>query len=358
MTRPPLELLVRTRASPQGFALHQLDSGAVLLRFRPRPPAGLTVEVRRDGPDHWILHVPRSGAYLRVDEVEHALWLLMDGSRTMQDVALAYFVRFGSLDLQRVSRFLAGARRAGLIEEASSTFLRVPVPDVVRWERRWESVGPAFARLQAAIAPFFAPWTVPAWASVAVAGVCAHVLLPRAHEGLGWGAYGSALLGAWALGTLMHEAAHGLACAAFGRTVRAVGVSWRGAFVDTTDMFLAGRRAHALVALAGPAASLMCAGLCGILSRAPVLGDGANGWALAACADALLLQALVTAWPFLPNSDGAHALADLTGVQASVREVRDAAREGRLQAGHVLWAVGVASTAGLVAALVWQVLAA
>src|SRR5215213_6168061 len=69
---------------------------------------------------------------------------------------------------------------------------------------------------------------------------------------------------------LVHEAGHAFTTKHFGREVPRVGIGWYWfapvAYVDTSDMWLAGRRERILVSLAGPYADLVTGGLAAIVA--------------------------------------------------------------------------------------------
>jgi hypothetical protein len=104
--------------------------------------------------------------------------------------------------------------------------------------------------------------------------------------------------------------------------VKGVGISFLDGivpafYVDVSDMLMAGRWARIGVALSGPWTNLLLAGLCGL---AAALLPGPPSDLLLLLADANVLLALYTLWPFHGlEEDGYHALVDLTRVSA-IRE--------------------------------------
>jgi putative peptide zinc metalloprotease protein len=114
------------------------------------------------------------------------------------------------------------------------------------------------------------------------------------------------------LATLAHEAGHAFTTKAFGREVLRAGVGWYWfgpvAFVDTSDMWLAGRWPRVAVSLAGPYANVVLAGAAA-LAAAIVSSDLAAAvlWQFALVSYAALLLDLNPLLEF----DGYYVLMDL-----------------------------------------------
>ncbi len=281
--------------------------------------------------------------------LEALLWEHMDGETSMQELATHAFLASRTLDPAVVFGFLARARKAGLVEVTPTGWLHAPVPAGMRAEWRWEDVDGAVRRLLRVAQVVVNRWTAVPIAVAVLGSILAHVALPPPGNGpVGWQALPLFAV-AWIGGLVPHEACHALACAAFGRRVRAVGIGWTGAWVDTTDMFLSGRAAHGLVALAGPAGSLCFAATAAAVARV------ADSSLASVVANALLAQALVTAWPFLGwTNDGLNALGDLLREARLPRDSVRALREGRPALRHALYLMAVAGTW---TALAWGLLA-
>jgi putative peptide zinc metalloprotease protein len=113
---------------------------------------------------------------------------------------------------------------------------------------------------------------------------------------------------------VLHELAHALTTKHFGRGVHRMGVGWYFAtpvaFVDTSDMWLEGKRRRMAVAAAGPYVNLVLSGAAGC--ALPFAGAGARADLLLFATTGYVL-ALVNANP-LYELDGYHVLTDLLGV--------------------------------------------
>ena len=98
-------------------AHEQLDH----LLFRPRLNPDVVVrrlESYRHGP-YYILKSPQSGAYLRLGPREHELLDLMDGQRTIIEIAVETFYRHRGLGLAPVAQLTGLLYREGFLVTAS-----------------------------------------------------------------------------------------------------------------------------------------------------------------------------------------------------------------------------------------------
>lgn len=340
-----LELLIRGAGGPEGggdFDIISPDAGQAYLRMRPQRVSSVTLEENTiDEADGtvWVvrLNMGDTERYLRLNERERFLFVHMDGMHTVQDLALAVVLRYRSFDLDQVSRFIKKAHRMGLIDMQRPGLLRHRTPSdpsltgrlyrrLIALERRWTGVDAAFrqahrllgwllrGRLVAALVPVVAVGLL-TWAQL-------RVVAPVA-PGLPLGLRALVFFAGVALLSLPHELAHGLACVAHGRRVKGVGISFLDGvvpafYVDVSDMLMSSRRGRVAVALAGPWANLLLAGLAGLVARfvhvAPLVE------LLLLFCDANLLLAAYTLWPFHGlEEDGYHALVELTRVSA-IRE--------------------------------------
>jgi putative peptide zinc metalloprotease protein len=138
----------------------------------------------------------------------------------------------------------------------------------------------------------------------------------------------------------LHELAHGLACKAHGRRVRAVGITvldyvLPSFYVDVTDMTLSTRAGRVVVDLAGPLANLLLVTLA--TAVAWLTSDPWLRAVLVVVADLNVALALFTAWPFHGlQEDGYAALSELLRVSVL-----------RRRAGALLQAVVGKAPAGL-----------
>jgi putative peptide zinc metalloprotease protein len=111
---------------------------------------------------------------------------------------------------------------------------------------------------------------------------------------------------------VIHEIGHGITTKHFGREVRAAGIGWYWfspiAFVDTTDMWTAGRWPRIAVSLAGPYANFILAGIASYIawfSTSSVVSSALWQFALVS-----YISVLLNLHPLL-EFDGYYILSDL-----------------------------------------------
>lgn len=336
MTPRPLEVVVRT--DERGFVVRRLDPGAALLAGRPRPrPA--TLNQTDTGA---VLVSEDRSVYLRLGPEEAHLWSLIDGHNTVVEIATAYFVRFGSLHVSKVTRFVQTLRNAGLVEVEPAGFLRKRF-EHVSWLRReltWDGMHELAATVHARLAPLATPWNVPILATLLALGAVSAWVDQRPDPSGGFAALVWFTL-AMLVNVAVHELAHAVTVVGFGRRVRGAALGWRGVYVDTTDMYLGSRRQHAAVAMAGPAVNLAVAAMAATVACAlPVDWVGP----FRALMTTGLLVAFLTGWPFGFDNDANNALSDLTGVPNLRRASWDALRAGTPTGPHLAYIGGTILT--------------
>ncbi|MCK6505553.1 hypothetical protein L6R53_19510 [Myxococcota bacterium] len=339
--RPGLELLIRKRGAEGAGASFEIKVYApdrAFLRMKPRrvEEAVAEVAVLDEATGRvFALRLREGDRVVRLSEHEYRIWERMDGRHSIQDLAAALVFEFGRFDFDEIRSTLGRLRGAGLVQTSSRSRLlraqRVPggpqvqslARAVATFDRRWEEgVDRAFTRLHRALRPLWTRRALAGWVALALAGTAAWAVL-RAGGGLD-----TAPLPTWAaalqfagllpLCMAVHELAHGMACKAHGRRVRAVGITvldyvLPSFYVDVTDMSLSTRAGRVVVDLAGPLANLVLVG--GATAAAALSADP---WARAVwvgVADVNLALALFTAWPFHGlQEDGYHALSELLRV--------------------------------------------
>jgi putative peptide zinc metalloprotease protein len=314
-------LVVPVDAAPRAPAV---DGGA-----RPALRAGWALKRLEEGEGErrWVLRDLRGGGFTRMGAQDAELLELLDGTRSVTELVGEAEQRLGPAGPGVLARLLAdlgdrgllagvaGARTAdGDAGGTAGTLRRVVGPR----ERSFGDAGPLFDRLYAGGG--WVLFTRPALAGLVlliVAGLVTFVALVAGRYGtpfvvaerlaLGGLVF---LVGRFAL-VCLHEAAHGLAMASFGRRAGRAGIKLflvlPYGFVDTSEAWFEPRRRRMAVAAAGPACDLALGAAFGLLCL--VLAPGTMRDVLFQLAFGAYLGAFFNLNPFL-DRDGYQILSD------------------------------------------------
>jgi putative peptide zinc metalloprotease protein len=257
-------IVVPVRPSPT------LDGGEP---SRPRPRAGYALKrlAASEGDRRWVVRDLERNRFLRMSDRDAELFRLLDGRRTLPELIVEAERRGGASGPARLARLLAELADRGLLEGGPKA-RDAPAPGGLRRlvvPREWvrEDAGRAFERLYRGGG--WRLFTRPALAGLALLVVAGLLALPYlivarygtpfvvAHR-VGVGAL-IFLLGRLAV-VAVHETAHGLTMASFGRRVQRAGVKlvlvFPYAFVDTSEAWFEPRRRRIAVTAAGPVSDL------------------------------------------------------------------------------------------------------
>ncbi len=290
------ETLVLSRPSESIFA--QQVRSRDLTSFRPRRMHGYALKKLTDsrGETYWILKNLRTDAYLRLTEEQVFLWEQMDGTATVQDIAVAYMLEYGKLAINSLLALLDQLQGKGFIEPLVNIYGAV---DRSVAERRsnvlWRRLARGFVNTELSISGIdhlithsydmggrllftaVARWIMFA---VIVVGGATFVgmllgLIDRrltVFAGGGTGAViGIVTLYVLQFATLLiHEWSHAVTTKHYGRDVRRGGflfyMGMPAAFVDTTDIWMEPRRPRIAVSWAGPHSGFFLGGLASLLA--------------------------------------------------------------------------------------------
>jgi putative peptide zinc metalloprotease protein len=266
--------------------------------YRPHAVPGVVVrQLAEDGTTHYVLKNPRAGTYLKLSEQDYALWGLMDGSRTVKDLVVAYFERYKAFAFGRITALVDELRAEGFLTDRPVGVYQQAAEQLAErdWSHRWRRLARAFLeqefyldgvdryvtlayRLGGRV--FFFKPVLGLLTLLALIGFVAFVVLLQrgTYAILAPGdstvlAYVAGLLSLLLINLVMifiHESAHALTTKHFGREVRRGGVmiyyGMPAFFVDTVDIWLEPKGRRIAVSWAGPHAELIVAGLCGLLA--------------------------------------------------------------------------------------------
>jgi putative peptide zinc metalloprotease protein len=344
--RAKIELLVR-REGDAGFDVREVSSGPAFVQSRPRrlPPEScelVAVPSRvAAGQPSYILKNTRTDRFIVLSEHERFLWECMDGATSVQDMAVAYVVKYGEFDFEIIPRLIRKLQQAQLLTIAPVSRVRQAL-ERNRHHRAARMVHTALTGLERInissrnVQPFFGrlyrwggfllftPAALVACLVLAAAGMAAGVVLWRNADavaaGLGahpfWSIIVVKLLLLLTVG--VHQLVHGLALIHYRRRVREFGFTFLHGivptfYVDVTDIFMASRRGRVVTAISGALVHLVFGSLWLLLAVSVPPGFVQ---AFAAASGLIQWQTfLVALYPFcFIEMDGYHVLVDVLGV--------------------------------------------
>ena len=139
MTQPASNerLLPQRRYNLWTWASAQVD------KANYRPQSAPEIVVRRlveDDTTYYVLKNPPLGTYLRLSDVDYALWELMDGSRTVKDLVIAYFQRYKSFAFGRVMALVDELHAGGFLTDKPVGVYQQARQQLAErdWSHRWQ----------------------------------------------------------------------------------------------------------------------------------------------------------------------------------------------------------------------------
>jgi len=345
LTDAPRSATVRATEPCEALELHRADLDAVLAgshvtqhefsrlarsRQRPRRDPRVIVSERSSSEGETIttLKHPERLTYHRLSARGRFIWDHLDGLHDLNTLVRLVLRRFGEFAPGAIADIVAGLSRSGMV---ITTGLRSDLDDetthsgtdrvlhrarkLLETEVSLRDVDRRLTRAYDAFGwVFFTPGALIVATAVMIAGLVAFVIgAGDAHQALAH-EHKQALL--WIIpaalvSLVVHEMAHAFTVKAFGREVHRAGIGWYWfgpiAFVDTTDMWLDGRRKRILVSCAGPAADLVLGGIAAL--AAVTVGGRGIATALWVIAVPSYLAVVANLNPLL-EFDGYHVLSD------------------------------------------------
>jgi putative peptide zinc metalloprotease protein len=337
---------------------------------RPRVRSGHALKrlEAAEGPQRWVLEDLRRGRFVRLSDADAELFGLLDGSRSLAELVQEADRRLGPGGSARLMLLLASLGERGLLsgtqigddEESPRNRLgRLVAPH----NRRWAGAGAWFERVYAHAAWLLRPPGLAGLGILAVAGAIAFAYLVAGRYGtpfivaskLGLGGL-VFIAGRFAIAAI-HETAHGVVLASFGRRVREAGFKrvliFPYVYVDTSDAWFEPRRRRMAVSAAGPVSDLCLAGAFSLCCLAAAPGSVRD--ILFQLAFGAYVAAFFNLNP-LVERDGYHVLTDLLREPALRRKSREQLR--RELAGGPRGPGSVVLRRYALACVVWSVLGA
>lgn len=305
LTAAPRNATVRAREDCELLALHRADLLTVMgadrhvaarltemlnFRDRPRRIPGVLAQTRQTAENETVtvLKDPRRGTYFRLSSSGWFLWERLDGRHTLRDLVLEYLEAFKSFSPQVIAEVVGGLADAGFIETEA---LQQDVSEIafrpswgqraaglarhlLEWRLEIRPVDPVITRLyQRGVYLLFTRAGLVVTGLLALAGLMAFCWDSLRVKSSIFGPGGDSLLLGFLIPALLlaiavHEAGHAFTTKAYGYEVHSLGVGWYWfgpiAYVDTSDLWLAGRWPRIAVSLAGSYANLVLAGIAGL----------------------------------------------------------------------------------------------
>jgi putative peptide zinc metalloprotease protein len=321
VVRPGASLLV-SAVTTEGTE----PASATRFGLRPRLRSGYALKrlEAAEGADRWVLRDLRSDRFLRLGERDAELLQQLDGERSLVELIAFAEREWGPTGPARVARLLADLGERGLLAgvDGSEGDGDAPRGRLRRWigPHVWEvrGLGPRFERLyEHGGWILFSQVVLTLLAVLGVAGVACFAYLVIGRYGTPFvvaqkiGLGGLVFLAGRFAFAAVHEIAHGLTMASFGRRVDRAGLKavlvFPYVFVDTSEAWFEPRRRRIAIAAAGPVSDLTLGGLFAVLS---VVVEGTLREVFFQLAFSAYVGALFNLNPFL-DRDGYHILVDV-----------------------------------------------
>jgi putative peptide zinc metalloprotease protein len=269
-------IVVKAGASLVVPAIGRADvtSQATQFGVKPRIRSGYALKrlEAEEGRKRWVLKDLNSGKYLQLSDNDAKIFERLDGSRSLVELIGFAEQRFGPAGPARLARLLADLGERGFLAGVEGTAQTAAAPSP---EGFWRKAFQPRAKTFDGVGPFYeglyrrAGWvlfTKPALIAIAALsviglGVFAYLIAGRygtpfvvaSKIGLG----GLVFLAGRFIVVAIHETAHALAMASFGRKVDRAGLKllfiFPYAFVDTSEAWFEPRRRRIAISAAGPA---------------------------------------------------------------------------------------------------------
>ena len=349
-------------------AVHQPGTEA---GFRPRMRPGWKLKRLEadEGRLRWVLSSEHMPELLRMGEDDAAIVQMLDGETSLPELMAESERRHGDAGVTRLAGLLATLGERGLLEGVDAPEAHARQGRLARLTRPRERVFPGAGALFERLYRrggwiLFTRTGLAVLIAIAIAGLVAFTALIVGRGGSPFVVANRIGLGGvvFLLGRLLvvaiHELAHGLAMASFGRRVPRAGIKTiigiPFAFVDTTEAWFEPRRRRIAISAAGPASDLVVGGVAALVALsldAGNLRDVVYQVALAA-----YVGAFYNLNPFL-DRDGYHMLVDYLGEPGLRRRARE--RLNRRLAGRLPASPDSSRAIAIygIASLVWMVLA-
>jgi putative peptide zinc metalloprotease protein len=338
--------------------------------IRPRLRSGWALKRVADGPHdvRYVLRDLRSKAFLRLDEQDAQLLGLLDGRRTIGELLADATVLAGAAGPGRLARLIAECGDRGMLDGIAAQPREESTPGLLRRvlePREWtfECFGDWFERAYSRWGRlWFSPLASTSLILLSLAGLVTFSYLIGARYGTPLVVAHRLLLGGLVfiagrfLLVALHESAHGMALAHYGRHTDRAGLRmvmiFPYAFVDTSEAYFEPRARRIVISAAGPLSDFTCGAAFAVACALAPKGNVRD--VLFQLAFAAYVGAFFNANPFL-DRDGYQILSDWLGqprLRERARAQLSARLSGRVPDGDGSSVLGRYGIAGLVWSLV------
>lgn len=342
---------------PEHSVWEQASGKPDFAQMRPMRQLGYAMKkfTTAQGEVYYVLKNLRQGSYLRLSENQFFLWNLMDGDSTIQDLAVAYMAKYGSLDISILVDLLSKLEAGNYLsttqinvydqmrkkisshgfrywlKQIGQTFFQreFPIRGMDKYVTRAYNGGIKYIYSKPAQIVFFI---------LALTGIPAFlILLASGRYSIVEGGTSSITLGVVALylartiSLLIHEGGHAFTCKHYGREIRKSGVMiYYGMFafyVDSTDIWMDKRIPRIMVSWGGPYTGFILGGtasLVALLSPSYILNGYMYQFAFLTILDSIMNLNPLLKW------DGYYILMDLLEMPNLRKRSMNFIRTGRL----------------------------
>jgi putative peptide zinc metalloprotease protein len=360
-------IVVPVGATRQGLRAAPAPSDGTL---RPRLRSGWALKRLGDGPGdvRYVLRDLRGASFVEMNDKDAELLKLLDGTQTITELLVAATRLLGPTGPGRLARLIADCGERGMLDGIAATPRVEAEPGLLRRiltprEKTFGWVGDYFERAYRHWGRvYFSALSVTCLILLSLAGLVAFSYLVGARYGtplvvahrllLG----GLVFIGGRFLLVLVHEIAHGLALAHYGRRTDRAGLRlvmiFPYAFVDTSEAHFESRAHRIVVSAAGPLSDFSLGAVFSIACAVSPKGNVRD--VLFQLAFAAYVGAFFNANPFL-DRDGYQILSDWLrepGLRQRARAQLSARMGGRATEDQGSSVLGRYAIAGLVWSLI------
>jgi len=258
--------------------------------YRPHPHSQVTAtQIEEKAGNYFVLKNTARKTYLRLSPDEYKLWLEMNGEKTVHDLVVDHFLSSGTFAHNMVVQLVFQLRaNQMLLEEPEYVWgslnqeiqkrtwgnkISRPARALLTQQLRIPGIDRITALIYRSVGWLF--FTRPLQVIMALVAIIGFITFNRIIANRDYilfrGTGASELLLLWVaaiLPILIHELGHALTVKHYGKEINAGGLmlyfGLPAAYVDTTDIWLADRRARLNVTWNGPYTGLILGGLCAI----------------------------------------------------------------------------------------------